>query len=99
MSEKVDILNFEFSTRGIRDIGIVEPVLSYLELKYDLKIVRACISDNFCEIIKTHSPKIIVVAHGIGTTNHYEMVKYASMKGIKVITFVAEGDMVDIREN
>ncbi len=42
---------------------------------------------------------MIVVAHGIGTTNHFEMVKYASMKGIKVITFIAEGDMVDIKEN
>ncbi len=99
MSNQVDVLNFEYSTKGIRDIGIVEPVLSYLELNYRLKIKRACISDNFCKIIQQYSPKIIVVAHSIGTINHHEMVKYASLKGIKVITFIAEGDMVDIKEN
>lgn len=99
MSEKVDILNFEYSTRGIRDIGIVEPVLSYLELKYNLTVARECISDNFCQIINRYNPRIIVTAHGIGTINHHEMVKYASMMGIKVITFIAEGDMVDIKEN
>ncbi len=99
MSEQVDILNFEFSTRGIRDIGIVEPSLSYLELKYKLKIVRACISDNFCALIKKYKPSLIVTSNGIGTVNHHEMVKYASLKGIKVITFISEGDMVDIKEN
>jgi len=99
MSEQVDILNFEFSTRGIRDIGIVEPSLSYLELKYKLKIVRACISDNFCALIAKHKPRLIITSNGIGTVNHHEMVKYASMIGIKVITFISEGDMVDIKEN
>jgi len=99
MKDAVDILNLEYSTGGIRDIGIVEPSLSYLELKYKLKIVRACISDNFCEYIKIYQPKLIVISNGIGTINHFEMVKYASMKGIKVITFISEGDMVDIKEN
>ncbi|MDI1235675.1 MAG: hypothetical protein PSX81_15470 [bacterium] len=99
MSETVDILNFEFSTRGIRDIGIVEPSLSYLELKYKLKVKRECISDNFCQLIKKYNPRLIVTSNGIGTVNHHEMVKYASMKGIKVITFISEGDMVDIKEN
>ncbi len=99
MAKQTDILNFEYSTRGIRDIGIVEPVLSYLELKYNLTVVRKSISDNFCKLIDEYHPKVIVTAHGIGTTNHHEMVKYASMKGIKVITFIAEGDMVDIKEN
>lgn len=99
MKDEVDILNLEYSTGGIRDIGIVEPSLSYLELKYKLKIKRLCISDNFCEYIKKYQPKVIVISNGIGTTNHFEMVKYASLKGIKVITFISEGDMVDIKEN
>ncbi len=99
MNEQVDILNFEFSTKGIRDIGIVEPILSYLELKYNLKVVRENISNNFCKIINKHKPKLILVSNGIGTSNHFEMVKYATLKGIKVVTCIAEGDMVDNKEN
>lgn len=99
MNKKVDILNFEYSTIGTRDIGIVEPILSYLELKYKLNVERECISNNFCQIIKKLNPKLILVSNGIGTIEHFEMVKYASMKGIKVITCIAEGDMVDNKEN
>jgi hypothetical protein len=99
MDKETDILNFEYSTVSVRDIGIVEPVLSYLELKFGYNIIRANISDNFCSIIEQYAPRIIITSNGIGTVSHYEMVKYASLKNIKVITFISEGDMVDIREN
>lgn len=99
MSDRTDILNFEFSTRRIRDIGIIEPVLSYLELKFELITKRYWVLDNFPEIIDRENPKMIVMANGIGTTEHFEIVKYAKLKGIKVVTMISEGDMVDMKEN
>lgn len=95
----IDILNFEFTTKWVRDIGIVEPTLSYLELKHGLTIEREWIMDNFPEIIKKHNPAMIVIANGVGTGEHVELIKYAKMKGLKVATFISEGDMVDVKEN
>ncbi|MBC7425358.1 MAG: hypothetical protein H7321_02385 [Bacteroidia bacterium] len=96
---RTDILNFEFSTRSTRDIGIVEPVLCYLEMKYSLNIKRFCCRGNFPEIIRKHNPKMVILANGIGTKYTVEIVKYCYYKGIKVVTFISEGDCVDMKEN
>lgn len=46
MKNKVDILSFTYSSKG-RDIDIVEPVLSKLELELGVIIKRCWLYDNF----------------------------------------------------
>jgi hypothetical protein len=51
---KCDILSMEWRSSG-RDIHITEPVLSYLEIKYNLIIIRESIWDGIWIIIKYKS--------------------------------------------
>ena len=91
MRTKTDILSFTYSSRG-RDIDIVEPVLSELESKYNLSIKRKWLYDNFVYDILKYKPKVLVLANAIGCTSHYYSCKFASMLGVKVVTFASEGD-------
>lgn len=93
----IDILDLEYSSRG-RDIDIVEPTLSYLELKYGLKIKRGWLFRNsFLDLIKMR-PKVLVIANGIGSFEHFITVKFAHYLGVKVVTFVSEGDFLESQE-
>jgi len=89
--EGIDILDLEYSSRG-RDIDIVEPTLSYLEIKYKLRVKRKWLF-RYCivDILLTR-PKILIVANGVGSIRHVRAVRFASLLGIKVVTFVSEGD-------
>jgi hypothetical protein len=89
---KCDILNFEWASSG-RDIDIVEPVLSYLEIKYNYKIVRESIIHFPYKIIK-YKPRMIVISNSMGATSNLAVVKLAFKLGIKVVTLVSEGDFV-----
>lgn len=90
----VDILDLEYSSRG-RDIDIVEPTLSYLELKYSLKIERRWLFNNpLWDLIRLR-PKLLLVANSVGSFEHFCVVKFAHYLGIKVVTFVSEGDYLD----
>lgn len=91
MKSKTDILSFTYSSKG-RDIDIVEPVLSRLEKDCNLKITRRWLLNNFVFDILRYRPKMLIQANAIGCTNHYYSCKFASMLGIKVVTFVSEGD-------
>ncbi len=88
-----DILNLEWASKG-RDIDIVEPVLSYLELKYGLKIVRESILNAEYKLLK-YKPKVFIISNEIGAFENVNAVKFASKIGIKVVTLVSEGDFVD----
>jgi hypothetical protein len=96
MKNKIDLLDLEYSSRG-RDIDIVEPALSYLELKYHLKIKRKWLYYNCIFDILYTRPKALIIANGIGSFEHYCAVKFASLLGIKVITFISEGDYSSIK--
>lgn len=91
MKNKVDILSFTYSSKG-RDIDIVEPVLSKLELELGVIIKRCWLYDNFVFDILRYKPKMLILANAIGCHYHFWAAKFASMLGIKVVTFVSEGD-------
>ncbi len=97
MKNRCDILEFCYSSRG-RDVDIVEPVISYLELKYGLKIIRKWCFGNVAFNILRYNPKMVVIANGVGSNEHFHVVKFASKLGIKVVTLTSEGDYVETEE-
>lgn len=66
MMHRVDILDLEYSSKG-RDVDIAEPILSYLELKYNLKIVRKCSALDWQYYLLKYRPKIVFIANGVGS--------------------------------
>ena len=88
------ILDLEYSSRG-RDIDIVEPTLSYLELTQQCEIKRDWIFQNPILSIILFRPDLVIVANGIGSYEHFMTVKFAALWGCKVVTFVSEGDYLE----
>lgn len=91
MKSKVDILDLEYSSKG-RDVDIAEPILSYLELKYNLKIIRKCCFSNWEYYLLKYRPRVLFLANGIGSIPQFHIVKTAHFLGIKVVTHCSEGD-------
>lgn len=87
---RTDVLNLEWSSSG-RDIDIVEPVLSGLELLYGVSVARDSIL-NFELKLLSYRPKMLVMSNEIGAQENFEAVKLATRLGIKVVTLVSEGD-------
>lgn len=87
----VDILDLEYASKG-RDVDISEPILSYLELKYSLKIIRKCCFKNWLYYLIKYKPKMVFIANGVGSIPHFNIVKTAHFLGIKVVTHISEGD-------
>ena len=87
-----DIMHLSFSSSG-RDVDIVEPVLSYLEIKYRLNIVRGCVRD-FVYMLEKYQPKALIC--GIkGSDYNVKIVKYAKELGVKIIAYEGEGDYLE----
>ena len=89
----VDVLDLEYASKG-RDIDISEPVLSYLELKYNFNIVRKCCFKDWPYYLLKYKPRIVFIANGIGSLHHFNIVKTAHYLGIKVVTHFSEGDFI-----
>ncbi len=87
-----DILNLEFVSTG-RDIDIIEPVLSYLELRHGLKIIRDNLSDLEFKLLK-YKPRMFVISNEIGAYENFVAVKLASRLGMKIVTLISEGDYI-----
>jgi surface carbohydrate biosynthesis protein len=94
MKHKCDILNLEYSSRG-RDVDISEPILSYLEIKHNLKIRRDWCFGNMPFLLLKYYPRILLIANGTGSRRHFNAVKLASKLGIKVVALTSEGDFLD----
>lgn len=97
MKNNVDILDLEYSSKG-RDVDIAEPILSYLELKYNLKIVRKCSFSNWQYYLLKYRPKVIFIANGVGSIPQFHIVKTAHFLGSKVVTHCSEGDYQETKE-
>lgn len=93
----IDILDLEYSSKG-RDIDISEPVLSFLELKHNLRIVRKCCFQDWPYYLLKYRPKIVFIANGIGSIPQFHIVKTAHYLGIKVVTHFSEGDFTETPE-
>lgn len=97
MMHRVDILDLEYSSKG-RDVDIAEPILSYLELKYNLKIIRKCCFSNWQYYLLKYRPKVVFIANGVGSIPQFYIVKIAHFLGCKVVTHCSEGDYQETKK-
>lgn len=89
----VDVLNLEWMSYSARDRNISSLVCNYLRYQ-GYNVVEESIFRGY-ELIDKYSPKLIFVANGIGAKINFHIVKYAALKGIKVVTLVSEGNFKD----
>lgn len=90
---KYDILCLEWSTKS-RDSNILMPVLVYLkkEKKYQIKV-----SSLAYAVLKLlyYRPKMLLVANPAGAPELNRVIKYAYFMGIKTVSLISEGNVVD----
>ena len=87
----LDILNLEW-TNSDRDLHIVTPVLIYLQKKYNLSFQTKSIFNGYYYLIK-YRPKILLISNFGGAGINNEIVKLAYGMGIKVVSFISEGNV------
>jgi hypothetical protein len=89
--KKVDVLNLEWTSYPARDRNTATLACNYLRYR-GLNVVEDSVFRGF-EMIDKTSPKLFFITNGIGASINFELVKYASLKGIKVVTLISEGNM------
>lgn len=94
--KEIDILNLEWTSYPSRDRNMATLVCNYL--KYNgLKVAEDSVFRGF-EMIDKYHPKLLFITNGIGAPINFQLVKYASLKKIKVVTLVSEGNFFDSEE-
>lgn len=88
---RLDILNLEWPDSD-RDLHIAIPALIYLEKKYNLKFKTKSIFNGYYFLIR-YRPKILILSNFGGAGINNEIVKLAYAMGIKVITYISEGNV------
>ncbi len=90
---KCDILCLEWTTKG-RDSNILMPVLVYLKKEKDYKIKLSSLAYSVLKLV-IYRPKMLLVANPTGALELHKVIKYAYYLGIKVVSLISEGDVVD----
>ncbi len=88
---KLDILNLEWPNSD-RDLHIVTPVLVYLKKKYNISYKSLNIFNGYYYLLK-YRPKVLVVSNFSGAKINHQIVKFAFTSGIKVVSFISEGNV------
>ncbi len=88
---KVDILNLEWPCSD-RDLHIVTPVLLYLRKKYHITFTTKSIFNGYYYILK-YRPKMLLISNFSGDKINHEIVRFAYRCGIKVVSFISEGNV------
>lgn len=91
MNSPVDILNLEWP-QSDRDRHIVTPVYLYLQKKYSLNIKVENIFQGFAAI-KKYKPRLLLISNFGGAGVNHQIVKYAFLAGIKVVSLISEGNV------
>ncbi len=89
--KRLDILNLEWPTSD-RDIHIVTPVLVYLHKEYSLTFKTESIFNGYYYLLK-YKPKMLIISNFQGADENNKIVKLAYRAGIKVVTFISEGNV------
>lgn len=90
---KCDILVLEFASKS-RDSNILTPVIIYLreEKKYSIK--RTSLAYGVLKLL-VYRPKMLLMANYLGAPENIRVFKYAQLIGIKTVSLISEGDVVD----
>jgi surface carbohydrate biosynthesis protein len=77
-----------------RDLHILMPVLTYLQKEYRLEYKVKSIFNGYYYLLK-YRPKILVISGFAGACVNYDITKLAYSMGIKVVSLISEGNVVD----
>lgn len=91
--KEIDVLNLEWMSYSARDRNMSSLVSNYLRYQ-GFSVVEESVFRGF-EMIDMYKPKLVFIANGIGAKINFHLVKYASLKGIKVVTLISEGNFKD----
>ena len=94
--KEIDILNLEWTSYPSRDRYMATLVCNYLKYN-ELNVAEDSVFRGF-EMIDKYQPKLLFITNGIGAPINFQLVKYASLKKIKVVTLVSEGNFFDSEE-
>lgn len=88
-----DILCLEWGTKN-RDSNILMPVLVYLKKEKGYKIELDNLAYAVLKLVICR-PKMLLVANPAGAPELSRVIKYAYSLGIKTVSLISEGDVVD----
>lgn len=90
---RCDILCLEWGTKN-RDSNILMPVLVYLKEEKGYKIKLDSLAYAVLKLV-IYRPKMLLVANPGGAPELSRVVKHAYLLGIKTVSLISEGDVVD----
>jgi len=88
-----DILNLEWSSKPSRDRIASTLVANYLRYQ-GLSVIEGNIFKGY-QLIREKSPKILFINGAVGARINHHLVKFAVSKGVKVVSFSAEGNYTE----
>lgn len=86
----IDILNLEWTSYPSRDRNVATLVCNYLRMM-GFSVVESSVFCGF-EMIDRYRPCLLFLTNGTGAKVNFDLVKYATLRGIKVVTLVSEGN-------
>lgn len=89
----LDILNLEWANSD-RDLHITTPILLYLNKKYALRYQTKSIHNGYFYLF-LYRPKILLISNFQGGGINNSIVSLANYMGIKVISLISEGNVVE----
>ena len=92
----LDVLNLEWMSYPARDRNMSSLVCNYLRYQ-GFSVIEESVFRGF-KMIEKYKPKVLLLANGIGAPINFQLVKYAALKGIKVVTLVSEGNYLQSPE-
>lgn len=88
--DNIDVLNLEWTSYPSRDRNVATLVNNYLRL-CGLRVSCGSVFEGF-HLIDVLKPRLLFITNATGALINYQLVKYAKIKGIKVLTLVSEGN-------
>ena len=86
----IDVLNLEWTSYPSRDRNTATLICNYLKMM-EFSVVERSVFHGF-EMINKYHPLLLFITNGTGAKINFHIVKYAALRGIKVITSVSEGN-------
>lgn len=91
--DKINVLNLEWTSYPSRDRNVASLICNYLCIQ-GYSVIEESIFNGFHAIDK-YKPELLFLTNGVGAKINFQLVKYASLKGIKVVTLTSEGNFKD----
>jgi surface carbohydrate biosynthesis protein len=91
LQRKADVLALVW-TSSLRDHNLLMPVCIGLQEKHGLNVKYDSVFNGLAALM-IYRPKLLLVANGIGSKVAFEIVKYAFLTGVKVVSLISEGNV------